>query len=605
MTFLSPVGLLWLAAVPVLVWFWRLASTRHQTRISSLVPFEHLLRRPPRRRRRLFVNVLFWCQLAALCLLALALMQPVLRQPRARTILVVMDTSASLGAQLRGPSAFERAKRLLRSRIGKKRTSDQVFIVTTAPVAPVINEPTSDAVRLRQAVETITVSHLAGNLGTAAQIGRALLGGPADQTLIITDEPPPQGVAAKDVEWLTVNQPMPNVAIVGLEAQGPLCSEAPARVAVTLQNFSNDPSRLRLTAARDGQVVGDAEVSLEARERRSVALALTEATDGWVALTLQVPRDALAVDNHAHVMVRRAATLPVAVVSEDPGLRSVLGQWLNACEGLVWTEGQSAPAATPLIVVTDQPARLSASPAGQETAFIPQVVGALEFLTPKPSAQARLAHWMVAGDHPIGSYLPAVEPVSASLSESLQAVAVGEPVVWGLVRGRKVPVVLAGETEGRRTVSFFVDPTASPASTPLLVLFYNSLRWLMGQADVVRTGHPLLISSVDAGPLAVRRPDGTVQRFLHDGGTFRYDDTTEAGTYYISSGGRDIVRAVNFLDPLESNLMERASTWRPAPGGAAVPAASPTASLPLAHLVVLLVLMLLAVEWRLYGARPR
>ena len=131
MSFLAPWALLWLGSVPVLIWLWRLNATRRQTRISSLIPFEHLLRRPSRRRRRLVVNALFWLQLAALAGLALALAQPMLVRSRARTVLVILDTSASMGAERRGLQVFEEAKRTLLARIARASPGDRFFVVTT------------------------------------------------------------------------------------------------------------------------------------------------------------------------------------------------------------------------------------------------------------------------------------------------------------------------------------------------------------------------------------------------------------------------------------------------------------------------------------------
>jgi len=143
----------------------------------------------------------------------------------------------------------------------------------------------------------------------------------------------------------------------------------------------------------------------------------------------------------------------------------------------------------------------------------------------------------------------------------------------------------------------------SPASTPLLVVFFNSLRWLIGQADVAGTGEDLSVPLVEAGAVTVRRPDGTTERFLHPGGTFRYHETTAAGLYRISHGTQDVVRAVNFLDPLESNLLEAPSTWRPLLDRLPAAADTPNTRIPLFRLLGWIILLLLVVEWWLSGRR--
>jgi hypothetical protein len=137
----------------------------------------------------------------------------------------------------------------------------------------------------------------------------------------------------------------------------------------------------------------------------------------------------------------------------------------------------------------------------------------------------------------------------------------------------------------------------------LLVLFFNSLRWLMGQADLVRTGEPLLVPALEAGPVAVQRPDGTIERVAHAGGTFRYEETTAAGTYRLTGGGQVAQRAVNFLDPVESNLLERVSTWPSTPQGASAARDAARTEHPLAKILALLVLMILVGEWWLYSRK--
>lgn len=592
MSFLSPLALLWLVSIPVLLWIWRFAATHRQISIPSLVPFEHLLRRPPRRRTRLLVNTLFWLQLAALILLVLALVQPVIVQPRPKTILAVLDTSASMSGRLRGPSRFELAKRQLARRIARKAPQDQYFIVSTAPVTAVTPEPSGESARLGQVVDAVRVGEMTGNVATAVQIGQALLGGKADEILVVTDEARPSNVP-EGVGFLTVGEPLANAAIVGLESQRPLCGIAAPHLVVTVENFSAASSRIQLTVRQDGRPLADpVSTELTPHERSSIPLAIPETFEGWLEVVLEAPEDALAVDNRAQILIQSSSTLPVAVVSEHPPFRRVIGEWLSACEALAWTEGPPSDAEAEHLVVTDS-----------EPAADGRAVGVLRLLPSRTSQGAAFAHWVVAGDHAIGAYLPSVEPVVASLPAALKTAPAGEPVLWGLVKGRRVPIVLAGEDAGRRTVSFSIDPVASPSSIPVLVTFFNSLRWLMGQTDMVRTGEPIVFASLEPGTVTVHRPDGTVERLAHAGGAFRYDAATDAGRYRFLHGRREEIRAVNFLDPLESNLLERTSTWRPVSPARIDSHDEPRSRRPLTNLLIALILGVLMAEWWLYAAK--
>ena len=591
MNLLSPLGLLWLGSIPLLLWLWRLASTRRRIRVPSLVPFEHLLRRTSRRRTRLVINALFWLQLAALILLALALTGPALLQRRAHTILVVMDTSASMGAQRPDGTVFEHARRKLLSRLSRKAAADPVFIVSSAPVAALMEQPTHEMAEIRQRLSELRVSHLAGDLATATRIGRALLGGVVDQTLVVSDETPPSGLSA-DVEFLTVGEALPNLAIVGFDALGGFCAEDSSRLIATVQNFSAERAGVRVAAKQRARAVAEASVTLAAGERVNVSLAIPEDTQGWVDVFIEADPDALVVDNHVQVLLRRPATFPVAVLSEEASFRGVVGKWLDACQSLVWTDGIPPSPSSDFVVVTD-----GAGPSG------PHVAGTLRWVTQKPRRAARLAHWMVDADHPIGSYLGPVEVVAASLDAGRSLAFPGNPVVWTLFEGEKAPLVLAGEHDGRRTVSVLVDPVESPDSIPLVMLFFNSLRWLMGQPDVVRTGELISAASLKRGPVAVRRPDGTVERLHHDGGLFQYDATAHVGSYSIVQGSTTVHWVANFVDPLESNLMERRSTWQRIPEGRPASSEQPRTRRPLAKTFALVILALLLLEWWLYSRK--
>src|SRR3989338_1250908 len=592
MSFLEPAALWWLAGVPVLVWLGRLAATRRQWKVPSLVPFEHLLARASLRRRLLSVNPLFCLQLVALLLLAVALAQPVVERPRGRTVLAVLDTSASMGAG----DAFDRARRLLRGRLARLGARDQVLLITTAPIRPVTLTPIP-AAEAGQRLEDLEVAQISGNLGTAVQIGAALLNGVVDDVWVATDESKPAGPLSDRVTFLTVGTVLPNTAIVGLDAQGPLCAQEPARLGVTVENFWQAPVDLQLTVTQDGRRITAQSVKLEASQRRRIELILDPPREGWVEVAVRSRRDALDADDRALTAIRRPSALPIVIRSDREETRRVLGQWLEACEGVVWTDGP-APAA-PHLMITDAPT----GPGGADDLVGPNAAGLLRLIGPGSQGPVRLAHWMVEQSHPIASYLSPLEAVAASWSPAAGAV-LGEPVVWGLAGGVRQPLVIAGEEDGRKTVTFVIDPVRSPPSTPLVIAFFNSLQWLASQSDVSRTGDPLIIPSLAAGPVSVRRPDGRTEHFLHAGGSFRYDATTVAGRYEVRGTGTAVARAVNFLDPVESNLFTRASTWRSAPTSASAGKA-PLATVPLSRRLIWVILVVLLVEWFFSGARKR
>ncbi len=636
MTLLSPWALLWLGSVPVLLWLWRLVSVHRRVVVPSLVPFEHLVARTPKRRGRLAVNALFWLQLAALIGLAVALAQPILFRPHAKVTLVILDTSASMNAG----DTFDRARRTLLAHLAGKPPTAQLFVVTTAPVLPLLPQPTSDALVLTRALDTLRPSHLGGNLSTAERIGRALLAAAPDETFIVTDEPVPPpivgpkgrgsaegGTTGGGVRWVSVGSPRPNAAFVGLDAQGPLCSPSDARVIATVQNFSGEAMPVTVRAVQGGRRLAQTTVQLSPRERRSVSLAIPENTEGQIELTLEAPRDALALDNHAWLDVGRHAALPVVVRSHAPEIRLTLASWLGACQALAWTT-EDTPAAHGALVITDRDDDLRSSDAAVLLFVPPSDPSTRPAGADSPAGLHRqpvVSHWIVSPDHPVGAYLPSVDVVAAELnlsesersglpapdallrsakqSEASGAQAGGTPVVRALLGGRSVPIVLADEREGRRIVQMRLDPSGSMSSTPLLLVFFNSLRWLMGHRDAQTPGEPLTVAGFAPGPVRVHRPDGSTDTVESLGSTVHYEETTLSGQYRFVQGARERSAAVNFFDPLESNLFERISTWRPLPDAAPMDRPPRPVAHPLANLLTVALLVLLLIEWWWYSRK--
>ena len=582
MSFLAPWALVWLGSIPVLLWLWRLSSTKRQVRVSSLIPFERLLKRAPKRRTRLVVTLLFWLQLAILLGLILAVSRPMVFQRRARTILVVLDTSASMDAG----GTFEQAKAALLTRLARKGPTDQAFVMTTSPVAPLTPRPTSDTVALTRAAQALHPTHLGGNLSTTAHIGRVLLGAEPDETMVVTDEARPEALP-RGVQWVTVGRPAPNVAIVGLDAVGPLCSASGASVVVTIQNFSEGIVPVAVSASQGIRRLAEASADFGPRERRSLSLAIPGDVEGQVEVSVAARGDSLSADNRAWFSLRRTASLPVVIRSSSAAFTQTLSRWLGACEALTWSA--NTPRTDGTLVITDS--------------TVPSHAAAALVFSPPAEGKPVLNYWVVSSGHPIGSYLAPVEAVAASLNLATEASAAGIPVVAALMNGRKVPVVIAEEREGRRMVTMRLNPTSSEGSTPVLLAFFNSLRWLLGRSEVPVVGEPLLVNGLAAGRVTVRRPDGTMDSVEASGDAVAYDAATLAGVYRLEQGPRRLTAAVNFFDPLESDLLHHPSTWRPLPAMPRESLPARRVAHPLSNLLMLAALALLLIEWWRYGVK--
>ena len=589
MSLLTPGGLLGLSALGVLLWLWRLASARREYRIASLIPFERLLQRPPRRRAHVIVNALFWLQAAAIAGLALALAQPIIRRRPASTALVIVDTSASMGSRRSGATAFERARRALLVRAAAKSPTEQWLIVTTAPSAAVTSEPTSDPLVLSKAVQAAHVADLGGDLAAAARIGLAMLSAAPDRILVATDEPKPELPAAPRAvrtEWIGVGERATNVALVGVESRGPLCRASEARVVATVRNFSDELAQVTVTAQQSGHQLTAVHAELLPGAQQSLSLALPESAQGWIQVTLAGAGDSLAIDDSAWVEPRHLRTLPILLQVDDPGIQATVASWLSACEALVVTTNPESAGAA--VRITDRSDHIAAA-------------AELQIIPPAHPTPIR-ARWLIATDHPIGAYLAPVETVTAPVNLSAGERA-GIPVAWVLMNGRKIPMLVAHDTAVRR-VELYVSLAEPATSTPLILLFFNSVRWLVGESQPPTTGTPVVVNGFADGSVQVKRPDERIEEAVAAHGAVSYEPD-QAGVYEFRQGSTAHVLAANFFNPLESNLLAPVSTWRPVDPAMMPSHVRQPAQEPLAHRLIVLMTGVLLMEWAWYTRRER
>jgi hypothetical protein len=389
---------------------------------------------------------------------------------------------------------------------------------------------------------------------------------------------------------------MPNVAIVGFDTYGALCLPSQSQLIVNLQNFAEEAQTVELLAVQEGRRVAEATARLEPRLRSAVSLALPSSLHGPVEVRIHPSRDALAADNEGFLLIHEVERIPIAVISDRPQFLGTVGTWLDACPRLSWTAGAPEPSGSsvaPSVIVTDEPLRHDLGGGG-----------VIRFARAASGAQPQLVHWLLPSPpHPIGAYLAAIEPLTATVAPFVETAPAGEPIFLGIAQGRTIPLVQLKTHGGERVVEIAVDPTTTPRESALLIVFLNSLRWLLRASDSVTTGTPFLLPYVEAGALKLQRPDGPTLTLAHDGGPWRYEETSRAGWYRLTSRQGERILAANFLDPIESDLLKRRSTWKAPSQEVARRQGVSQPSRPVAHLVLLAILWLLAIEWLAYGIR--
>lgn len=420
-------------------------------------------------------------------------------------VLIVLDSSWSMLARTRsGETRWARAiadaRRLLAS------ASGEVALATTAE--GLVEGPTADVTLIDAALGRITPS------GGAPGAWPQLTG--ADAVYFVTD-----GAVARPldagVRVHSVFEAAANAGIMAFEVRPSLDRGAAGDAYLEVANFGRARQvRVRLTRGKASLL--DRTVDMAAGEALRQVVRLGHGDDRDVRARIDVPEDALEVDNEAVASIDRARPLTVTVVGAqtawlahlfagDPEIRATFvapADYRSGPEDAVifdrWTPRDAPP----------RPALYFAPPA--DAAWL--AGGAAR--PSNPASLEKQPQWTTAGLHPVVS---GVDPLTLTIE---RARAYGSPQLVAVARSaRGTPLIYVSDVPARpRAVVVAFGPLESNlASAPgFPVLVANALEWLappavrqapglagspdvsnLGRTSAATTGAALLVGTGGAG----------------------------------------------------------------------------------------------------------
>ena len=325
---------LFLLLVP-LVAFYFLKLKRPRQVVPSLVLWRQVLadqrvNSPFQRFKR---NILLLLQILLLLLLVLAAMQPILRRATsgATRLPVLIDVSASMAAldKAGGQSRLDAAKARVRSLIDTLPSDQQVCLIAFAKTARRLTGFTNNRTELRDALATLEIDDVPGDLEEALRLAQALARtAQFDRIWLISDGNFPARANFElsfQIDFQRLAPAGTNFGITTLNARRALGGQW--EVFVQLAGSTDAESTSGTVELRQGEsVIGSEKVSLV----KGSAPRLSFRVGGEQAVTLQaryVPSDfdALASDNTAWLTLPAVRPLSVFVPAALTTFRHALG----------------------------------------------------------------------------------------------------------------------------------------------------------------------------------------------------------------------------------------------------------------------------------------
>lgn len=326
MSFLQPLGLLGLLALPVIV----LLHLWHERNRRAVIPSLHLWSwlerevRGPQMRLPPITPVLL-LQLAAAALLSLALARPrldFLDGPATLSrLVIVVDTSSSMAAQDVAPSRLGAAQTRATQLLAGLSAHDSVALVTAGPQPRLVAD--SRQVGVTGLVAALAALEPAGVSqdwpGTLALAAAATLPEHTNRIVIYTDgafvfpETLTTASYPARIDWQRVGGPQPNQAVVALAARP--TGTGGLEVFARLANFSDRSAERTVTLTADSQVIDTHTVQLNASGTLGQVWVLPPNV-GTVQLSLS-GGDVLPADDTAALGLQDSRPINAVLVAED------------------------------------------------------------------------------------------------------------------------------------------------------------------------------------------------------------------------------------------------------------------------------------------------
>jgi len=609
MSFLAPLGLLLgLLAVPlVALYFLRLR--RRKVPVSSLMLW-HAVRRseqlasPFQRFRR---NLLLWLQLLALLLLVAAFARPYLQTEvrQARSVVLVIDTSASMGATDGQPTRFDQAVSEARALLDELGPEDEAMVVSAGPVTEVVAPFTRDKGALGVALDSVRLTQAAASLEEGLRLALSLARTRPDVEVVVLSDGGPGDLSSlpagdTEVRYLRVGTSTNNAGIVALDLRRSPVSEVDKQLFVTVRNLGEASGRGSVELFLEGELIGVRTERMDPDTPVAMVFELPAAAIGVVKVKLSWPGDQLPADDEAYAVVSRSAAHDVLLVGNDPLLAKIL-----ANDPRIDARQVSAGGATPeLLAAADAVLFAAAVPDGVEglsyAVLGPQLGGPVRFGAAREAP--RVVGWRRT--HPLVRFTQWDRLVFGA-SHTVEDAAGLQPVVegdWG-------PLVLAGERAGGRVVQLAFDPLRSdlPLRVAWPVFVLNTVGWLtegrgaVSAASSLPTGHPYVRVLPEAeGTAEVEGPGPAVARL--DEGVLRVTGLDDVGVYEVQAGSYRTRFAANLLSDSESRIRPRGDLTLGS-GASEVATVEAAGRRELWRPLLLLALGVLLLEWLAYHRR--
>ena len=317
---IAPLALIGLISLPIIVAYYMLRLRRRDVAVGSTFLWQQLVRdveaNAPWQRLRFSWLLLLQLLIALVAVIAAARPFLTVSSDLAANVVMIVDTSASMGTVEGDTTRLAQAQAAARRLIGQLPEGGHVTVVAADDSAHVLVSDTDDRAAALAAIERIVATQLPGDLTDAFALASALAARDSDSTVVVVtdanaDRLPRVGIGAP-VQVAQVGQTDANQAVAALSLLR-RSGGAQLDLFVAVSNPSGVDVTRRLEIYADDVLVDARDLAIPA-EQRSEAVISSVPQGAKVVEARLAGDDALAVDDRAFALVPQAGAVRALLV---------------------------------------------------------------------------------------------------------------------------------------------------------------------------------------------------------------------------------------------------------------------------------------------------
>jgi len=522
------------------------------------------------------LSLLVQLVLLALLILALGAPRAAASLMKGRTLVVLVDASASMRATDVAPTRLEAAKSEVKSIVRGLGGADRMLVAQMDAMVTPLGPMSGDTSELEREVDAIRPTDTRADFPRALRFATDALRGADEPEIVVVsdgalgpaaDAQGPVHLGDAKLSYVSIGKGRRNVALTEFSVRRYPLDKSRYEVMLEVTNTGDAPEDVEVSLLGDGQLVDLTKLRLQAGERLPRFYPNLSGASRTLEATIALAggaHDDLPADDHAYALLPERRRAKVLVVSDGNlylQAALLLDEYLDVTTvtPAVYARSEAASTAKTDVVIFDrvtpaEPPRAHALYLDPRGTGSPVKVG---------DEIDRPGFDKIDRKHPVVRFI-ALDDVNISKAHALKGES-GDKIVGASEPGG--PILVAGERAGYKFVALGFDPAGSdlPLRTAWPLFLLDTINWFDDEdasyLSSFRTGDVWRVPvAVGATTATLKDPDGETQPVpIHEGRAVTLGE--HAGFYELStsaaSPGEPATTtefAANLLDESESTI---------------------------------------------------